>query len=165
MAECGFNTLPSSCLTLPPCLFLRLVRATDPFVFWVLEVLRDQHKYRRTRRSSCAQCAATSRVRRRNILYQDVGVLSYPIKSEHSRQQTQYYLKIFNMCRKIQHDMLMIYLRKISGTFLLRQDRARLEMDNLVYFEAGGCLPGGSLFVEGDLSLRQTWPLSVYGGT
>lgn len=34
----------------------------------------------------------------------------------------------------------------------------------MAYVEHGGSLPGASLQVDGDLTLRQTWPLSVYGG-
>lgn len=34
----------------------------------------------------------------------------------------------------------------------------------MAYIEHGGALAGGSMQVDGDLALRQTWPLSVYGG-
>lgn len=47
----------------------------------------------------------------------------------------------------------------------VRQDRARVEMDTVAYVEHGGALAGGSMQVDGDLTLRQTSPLSVYGGT
>lgn len=39
-----------------------------------------------------------------------------------------------------------------------------MEMDTVAYIEHGGALAGGSMQVDGDLTLRQTWPLSVYGG-
>lgn len=39
-----------------------------------------------------------------------------------------------------------------------------MEMDTVAYVEHGGGLAGGSMQVDGDLTLRQTWPLSVYGG-
>lgn len=39
-----------------------------------------------------------------------------------------------------------------------------MEMDTVAYVEHGGALAGGSMLVDGDLALRQTWPLSVYGG-
>ncbi|CAN0345140.1 unnamed protein product [Ascophyllum nodosum] len=44
------------------------------------------------------------------------------------------------------------------------RDRVRMEMDNLAYFEGGSTLAGEALRVEGNFRLRQTWPLSVYGG-
>ncbi|CAM9305707.1 unnamed protein product [Pylaiella littoralis] len=44
------------------------------------------------------------------------------------------------------------------------RDRARVEMDTVAFIEHGGALAGGSIQVDGDLTLRQTWPLSVYGG-
>ena len=37
-------------------------------------------------------------------------------------------------------------------------------MDTIAYVVHGGVLPGASVQVDGDLSLRQTSPLSVYGG-
>lgn len=37
-------------------------------------------------------------------------------------------------------------------------------MDTMGFVEHGGVLAGSSLRVEGDLRLKQTWPLSVYGG-
>lgn len=30
--------------------------------------------------------------------------------------------------------------------------------------EHGGGIPGAALRIDGDLRLRQTWPISVYGG-
>lgn len=45
-----------------------------------------------------------------------------------------------------------------------RQDRARIEMDTMAYIENAGALAGASMQVDGDLVLRQTGPLSVYGG-
>ena len=48
--------------------------------------------------------------------------------------------------------------------WVVPQDRARVEMDTVAYVEHGGALAGGSMLVDGDLALRQTWPLSVYGG-
>lgn len=44
------------------------------------------------------------------------------------------------------------------------QDRAKVEMDALAYVEHAGPLAGGSVEVDGDLRMRQTWPLSLYGG-
>lgn len=37
-------------------------------------------------------------------------------------------------------------------------------MDTVAFFEHGGALAGGSMQVDGDLALKQTGPLSVYGG-
>eukprot|EP00903_Cladosiphon_okamuranus_P011146 g10520.t1 len=54
---------------------------------------------------------------------------------------------------------------KLLAIFRTRlRDRARVEMDTVAYIEHGGALAGGSMRVDGDLILRQTWPLSVYGG-
>lgn len=49
-------------------------------------------------------------------------------------------------------------------SFCFSQDRAKVEMDAVAYVEHGGTLAGGSVQVDGDLRLRQAWPLSVYGG-
>ncbi|CAM9550595.1 unnamed protein product, partial [Scytosiphon promiscuus] len=54
---------------------------------------------------------------------------------------------------------------KMLAFFLTRlRDRARIEMDTMAYIENGAALAGASMQVDGDLVLRQTWPLSVYGG-
>lgn len=60
-----------------------------------------------------------------------------------------------------------------SGPFLLTRPRPRIiyllsrvkfEFDNvaLVQFESGSAMQ--SLSIDGDLTMRQTWPLGVYGG-
>lgn len=68
-------------------------------------------------------------------------------------------------------NVLMFCLLNLIGrrtgyidVLLVLQDRARVEMDTVAYIEHGGALAGGSMLVDGDLALRQTWPLSVYGG-
>ncbi len=62
---------------------------------------------------------------------------------------------------------ISIPCQRATGFFcgvLLLKDRARVEMDTVAYVEHGGALAGRSLQVDGDLTLRQTCPLSVYGG-
>ncbi|CAM9611948.1 unnamed protein product, partial [Ectocarpus sp. 13 AM-2016] len=44
------------------------------------------------------------------------------------------------------------------------RDRARVEIDTAAYVQHQGALAGASMQVDGDMALRQTWPLSVYGG-
>ncbi|CAN0546236.1 unnamed protein product, partial [Ectocarpus sp. 8 AP-2014] len=54
---------------------------------------------------------------------------------------------------------------KVLAFFRTRlRDRARVEMDTAAYVQHQGALAGASMQVDGDMALRQTWPLSVYGG-
>ncbi|KAJ8600718.1 hypothetical protein CTAYLR_003929 [Chrysophaeum taylorii] len=44
------------------------------------------------------------------------------------------------------------------------RNRARLEMETIAYSGANSPLPGSALFVDGDYTLRQRWPLRAKGG-
>ncbi|CAM9426130.1 unnamed protein product, partial [Discosporangium mesarthrocarpum] len=58
-----------------------------------------------------------------------------------------------------------IFSIKMLVFFRVRlRDRAKVEMDAMTFLDHGGGVPGASLQAEGDVRIRQAWPLSVYGG-
>ena len=44
------------------------------------------------------------------------------------------------------------------------KDKARYRFDAVTYLSVDSSVPMGALYIDGDVSVRQTWPLDVKGG-